>query len=173
MIDATGTRRRIQAMQRMGHSQVTIAARLGVTNTAVGQLLRRERVYPRTARAVAAVCAELGMTPGTSTAATTLARQKGWVSLLAWDNIDDPTERPHLGDVTEEDDGEVDHAAVAAATQGVLPASRMRIADRRAAMSQLGGTGRSVTQIADLLRTTTQMVTRDLRALRAERGAVA
>lgn len=166
MIDATGTHRRIQAMQLMGHSQAVIAARAGLgTKDAVAKILARPRVYPRTARAIEAVCAELGMRTGTSANTVTLARRKGWVSLLAWNNIDDPRDVPHTGEQVS-DDGEVDFAAVDQALHGQLAYRDLRTPDRLEAVALLWRDGRSMDSTADLLGTTKTSIEADRQRLR-------
>jgi IS30 family transposase len=58
-IDATGTRRRIEALATVGWSATAIADRLGVTKAAVRQLTLRHRVTVEKAAAIAAVYDEL------------------------------------------------------------------------------------------------------------------
>lgn len=102
-IDATGTRRRIQALMYAGWSAHTLAPLIGVERLALRKLMDRPRVRVMTARAVRDVFAELctRTPPNTSryerTSVTRVrrwAREQGWVSAWAWDDIDDPDEKP-------------------------------------------------------------------------------
>ena len=107
VIDATGTRRRLQALITAGWPQHHLAARLGMTDGNFGATLRRERIVARTARAVAALYDELwranplehGATPGGVTRARKHAASQGWAPAGAWDDdtIDDPTATPDRG----------------------------------------------------------------------------
>jgi transcriptional regulator with XRE-family HTH domain len=105
-VDATGTRRRIQALVAMGWSQSKIAARLGVQPTNLGKTMNGDKVHAATARAVRALYDELWdrqppeVTHHDRVAASRArnhARTHDWVSPLAWDDdeIDDPQARPH------------------------------------------------------------------------------
>lgn len=104
-IDGTGTRRRLQALSRMGWSQRAIGERFGQSEVAVGDWYRAERVTPATAKKVAGWYAELSMQvpqPRTrfdrySVGSTRgRARAAGWPPPLAWDDdtIDDPEATP-------------------------------------------------------------------------------
>lgn len=103
-VDATGTRRRIQALVVMGWSMSKIAIRIGAAPTNIGKTMRSATVYAATARAVRDVYDELwDQAPPEDThrdriaasRARSYARNNGWVSPLAWDeDIDDPSARP-------------------------------------------------------------------------------
>lgn len=103
LVDATGTIRRLQGLQRLGWTRSQLAQRLGVTESAVRQVLRRRRVRRLTAERVARLYDELSMRLPPDTPATRLARQyaerHGFVPPLAWDDdvIDDPRARPVKG----------------------------------------------------------------------------
>ena len=92
MTDATGTRRRIQALMRLGWSQSAIGAELGILNRQVSQITRSTQVLVTTARKVAAVYDRLAMTAGDSATARHYAIKQGWPAPLDWDDelIDDP-----------------------------------------------------------------------------------
>ncbi len=94
LIDATGTRRRIQALLVMGWSRVDLAKQMGITDRAISYMLSSGSVLVRTARKVDEVFKALNMTPGPSQLTRTLSIRRGWVSGLAWDDIDDPNARP-------------------------------------------------------------------------------
>lgn len=92
-VDGTGTRRRIQALVAAGHGTREIDAALAGTAPPAEQLISGAGpVAARTAQAVAAVFADLQMTPGRSESARRRGRAGGWPLPLEWDEdqIDDP-----------------------------------------------------------------------------------
>ena len=103
-IDGLGTRRRIRALMALGWSTAVLDAELGKARTYTTALLRRNGpVYVTTAQQYAALYERLSMTlPPDETRyqrqfasrARNLARRNGWPPPLAWDDIDDPNERP-------------------------------------------------------------------------------
>lgn len=112
-VDATGTRRRFQALQAIGWSQQALADRLDTTQTVVGRITRGEqtRVLASTAVRVREIYDALWNTPpvardGSSRARIDRTRRyaaaQGWATAMAWDDdeIDDPSARPD-GAVTE------------------------------------------------------------------------
>lgn len=98
-VDATGTRRRVQALVAMGWPQEMIAAELGTTQTGVSALTRRSKVSSQTAIAVRELFERWGMVLGPSEVSRRRARTFGWVTGVAWDDIDDPDEKPNLGEL--------------------------------------------------------------------------
>lgn len=104
LIDVTGTRRRIQALVALGWTYRAIGERAGVGLSAVHKAVNRYATIRReVADRYAAVFEELSMTlPPTDTRqqkrdasyARTIARKHGWPPPLAWDDIDNPDERP-------------------------------------------------------------------------------
>lgn len=125
-VPAVGTTRRLQALAAVGWSQKEIAARLGVTGARVGHLMNGmfPTVFPETAAAVAAVFDELCMVVPTDPTPTRPrqirvhertrrhARARGWVTALAWDDIDNPAERPKRGNARRPRRTDVDEAVV-------------------------------------------------------------
>lgn len=100
VVDATGTRRRIEALACLGWSTAELSRRIGRTRSYLSKTAHRTTVHPSTAAAVARLYDELCMTWCTTpTAARTAAeaRAKGWAPPLAWDegSLDDPTATPH------------------------------------------------------------------------------
>lgn len=97
-VDATGTRRRIQALVAIGHPMTRIAREIGIGADAVGRIARGEKTQVRasTAGTVAAVYRRLSLRPGASGRARTIAARWGWHGPLAWDTttIDDPSACP-------------------------------------------------------------------------------
>lgn len=103
-VDAIGTRRRLQALVAGGWPQAQLARRLVMEPGNFGLLLREERVYAATARAVTALYEELwradpaahGVHPQGISRARNQARANGWAPVGAWDDdhIDDPQAHP-------------------------------------------------------------------------------
>lgn len=92
-------RRRLHALAAVGWTLDELAARSGVRFSTLAAIRAGSttRVGVALAVKVAALFDELGMVPGPSQAARDHAVAAGWVSALAWDDIDDPAERPKLG----------------------------------------------------------------------------
>jgi hypothetical protein len=94
IVNATGTRRRLHALQAIGYRWADIAQHLNdVSGNAVSIMSRRELVHVKSAAAVTAVYNKLWDTPGPSDRAREYARQHDWPPPLFWDDdlIDDPT----------------------------------------------------------------------------------
>lgn len=105
LVDATGTRRRLQALVAIGWSQSKLGSRLGVDPTNMSAMIRVQRIHPARARAVRALYDELWQTlPPRSghrdkiayNRSRRFAAKHGWAPPLAWDDdeIDDPTAQP-------------------------------------------------------------------------------
>lgn len=111
-VDATGTRRRLQALNVNGWSTNDLGHELGCTGTNVAAIMRDPaKVTATTALAVrdlydrlwdAPPPARTGKALGARVRMTRAARARGWAPPMAWDTdtIDDPTARPDLGDTT-------------------------------------------------------------------------
>lgn len=93
-IPVTGTRRRVQALQRLGWSLQHIADRAGVSKQALASSVSAQRVTTRVARTVRDIYLELENAAGPSERARRHAATKGWPPPAAWDNIDDVDEHP-------------------------------------------------------------------------------
>ncbi len=121
--NATGTRRRLQALGAAGWPGVVLAAHLNVNITYVSALQRRTgSVYVRTARTVAELYADLvaldpvehGVTPTYVLRTRRNAERCGWFPPTAWDSdIDDPQVDPR-----QPDGGAIDSEAVQRALEG-------------------------------------------------------
>lgn len=106
-VDATGTRRRMQALVACGWSQARLAARLGMLPANFGDMIhRRPAVTAATARAAERLYAELwDKGPPDSqhrekiaaSRARRYAAARGWAPPMAWDGIDDPQASPAKG----------------------------------------------------------------------------
>lgn len=97
MVDATGTRRRLQALLAAGYTSRDLAARLGNSADAAGlQIARRPLVRADTARAVAALYDSLEHAPGPSSRAAAYYRALGYLTPAWWDpdTIDQPSAQP-------------------------------------------------------------------------------
>lgn len=112
IVDATGTRRRLQALVAIGWSQTRLAAQLGWNVGNINSLiLGRDcpRVQHDTEVRVRALYDRLwNVTPVAAnrfektgiTRAKSVATGHGWVPPMAWDDdtIDDPAAQPHTGE---------------------------------------------------------------------------
>jgi hypothetical protein len=104
-VDATGTRRRLQALVTLGYPVSALGRRLGKTSSNMFITLESPQVLEATRRRVAALYDELWNTPPAAvtrherTSATRAKRHaaaRGWLPPLAWDDdtIDDPEATP-------------------------------------------------------------------------------
>lgn len=98
-IGTTGSTRRLRALAALGWTLDALADHTGVGFTTLAAV--RAGTTTRLGVALAATIdrayAELSMIPGGSAPARAYAAGQGWVPPLAWDDIDDPGERPKLG----------------------------------------------------------------------------
>ena len=160
-VDATGTRRRINALRRLGWPLKELGERLGCSFQHVNALTSRAKVHRSTAAKVAALYDELCMLPGPSPSTAKRAAAKGWAPPLAWseDSIDDPAARPSTGTRLARQQGVAfDDVAVERACAGDrVP---LRPLERREAVRRLTAAGMSAEQIADRLGTTARTVQR-------------
>jgi hypothetical protein len=107
-VDATGTRRRVQALAWCGWSLARLSARLGGDESLARKILRRRQVTAATARAVRELYDELwDQAPPeddpwdarAAVRARNYARTRGFAPPQAWDDdeIDDPAASPAEG----------------------------------------------------------------------------
>ncbi|MFI8448199.1 hypothetical protein [Streptomyces erythrochromogenes] len=94
--DATGSRRRLQALATLGHSWLAIKAQTGITEDRLGDIARglASRIKPLEAQLIAKAYKGLSIKPGPRRQVASCARRKGWHGPLAWDDIDDPAAEP-------------------------------------------------------------------------------
>jgi hypothetical protein len=108
LVDATGARRRLQALVALGYSQAVLAGRLGQLRANFTGTMTRERLTAGTVRVVRQLYDELwDKQPDESTHRTRIsasrarnyAQARGWPVPLAWDEpeIDDPAAGPAEG----------------------------------------------------------------------------
>ncbi|MFD5027045.1 hypothetical protein [Streptomyces sp. NPDC058373] len=103
-IDATGTRRRLQALACIGWTHDAIAKASGVSpDTIASHIYGRPRtIHADLARQIAGAYRRLVTQPGTSTLTRTRAAARGWHGPLAWDDIDNPACEPEAPTVPTE-----------------------------------------------------------------------
>lgn len=166
-IDSTGTRRRLQALIRIGWSQRKLAAALGMTDQNFSKvLLVQQGVTVKRAREVRELYERLwDASPPARTAAekrgVTMAKRKGvrldWLPPMAWpdESIDDPEYDP--GAVA--DESVVDELAIDLAVEGRgVPLSHQ---ERLLAVARLTAAGKSAREIAERIGVTKRQVVRD------------
>ncbi|MFE2563117.1 helix-turn-helix domain-containing protein [Streptomyces mirabilis] len=97
--DATGSRRRLQALRVLGYTRYDTAARLGITPDRIKHITgcTTKTVTFEEAAAIARLYKKLSTVAGPSRQTSTIARNKGWYGPLAWDDIDDPKCKPQAG----------------------------------------------------------------------------
>jgi hypothetical protein len=122
LVDACGTRRRIQALQAIGHSRTVIAAASGGRFHAVrlSTLCKQEWVTVPTHDSIRAVYASLSSRPGASARTRNWAASRGYATPIQWGaDIDDPDAVP---DPRDDDhhlpDGFIDEDVVERALSG-------------------------------------------------------
>lgn len=105
-VDATGTRRRLQALMSLGWSASELGRRIGVLPSNMHYPLHGEQVTAARARSIRHLYDDLWdqhpvprnrQHAACITRATSAARRLGWAPPAAWDDdaIDDPAARPH------------------------------------------------------------------------------
>jgi lambda repressor-like predicted transcriptional regulator len=116
LIDATGTRRRIEALFTLGWTQRYLSGRSGVSERSFSRALAKPRVTADLARKVASLYDELWKRPPYEPEIAAVAAHRmrlhaaamGYVGPLAWDDdtIDDPSALPQTdADRPEESEG--------------------------------------------------------------------
>lgn len=95
-VPVLGTRRRLRALSRIGWPTREIARLLGWNAGTVNRIMsgRIQRVSRDTAAEVTALYDRLSMTLGPNQVTATRAATKGWPGPMAWDDPDNPRERP-------------------------------------------------------------------------------
>lgn len=100
LVDATGTRRRLQALMVLGYTLPDIAHRVRVAESSLHQTIdgRWEKVRTLTATKVTRVYRQLSTIPAPPTRTAEHARNQGmawgWHGPMAWADIDDPACEP-------------------------------------------------------------------------------
>lgn len=125
IVDATGARRRLQALQALGHSGVVLAHHLSVDKSMVPRWSLAETMRQSTVDRIAELYEQLSATkPNPTTPAERVsvtktlrhAARQGWMPPLAWDDIDTDA---HPVTIVTIHRREVDPVAITLATQGL------------------------------------------------------
>lgn len=147
-VDALGPARRLQALVAIGYSARHLGERLGTQQQNVSRLMHSHQKWLQVATRdrIVAVYNELHMTPGPSTRARTIAKKHGWLPPLAWNNVDDPHEKPRTGDRAT-NNGHVDPAIVERLLAGEKVPSTP--AEKGEALRRWTASGNSAKSLAD------------------------
>ncbi|MEV7364294.1 hypothetical protein [Streptomyces sp. NPDC091299] len=96
-VPALGSSRRLQALAAMGWPVSWAGPQAGITDTYARLLVRgrHQTVSSGVAARIDAVYRQHCMIPGPSEFARGHARRNEWVTAVAWDDIDDPNDKPH------------------------------------------------------------------------------
>lgn len=163
LVEPTGTHRRLTALVALGWPIGDLAARLGRRPDSLTRTLTAQHVTLTTARQVATIYRDLACNPPPNTPAATAARRQahvnGWVSPLAWDDIDTdpaPSAQPTPSGAA---DG-VDEIAVERAVRGELTWRQLTTAETTEAIRYLDRRGCSTRNIAALLQASTRTIQR-------------
>lgn len=135
-VDATGSRRRLQALRVIGHRRYDLAARLNTTADRIKHITSGHTrwVTPAEATTIARLYRHLSTIPGPSQQTATLARNKGWHGPLDWDDIDDPAAKPETSRKSR-----------------ALASTKPKVYADPARVAELTRAGRTAQQIADEL----------------------
>ena len=158
--DALVARRRLQALACHGFDTSRLQAACGISFVTLAAIRRGATTNITAARhhQIRDLYEQLSGQFGTSKEAKRRATLAGWAPPLAWDNIDDPTETPNLGQRV---DTEMDDVAIMRATHG--DHVTLTKAERTVAVARLTAQGLSADQVAERLHVTQRTVTRDRR----------
>jgi len=196
LTDATGTRRRLQALLRLGWSADRLAADLARTSRRLERTLTCQQVTVATAQRVSDVYEQLSSHPpaednpaqrASADATREWAISAGWLAPLAWDDIDNdpdpgptgsprsaaPDTTPGTGhpSATPDPDDDLDEVAVERAMAGALTITDLNAAEVDEVVRRLTGRGHSLREIAQHLRTTSRTVSRRRRTAAARVAA--
>ena len=167
-VDATGTRRRLQALVTVGWAQAWLARELHRSPANLRRSMTSESVTARTAQLVtdmyerlwdAAPPDQLPAQRRASDAARTFAADHGWLPPLAWDDIDHDDDADPLPSVPINEDNLLDEIAIERAMSGDRTV-RLTHAEQVEVVLRMSERGRSIRTIADTLSTSTRTVSR-------------
>lgn len=155
LVDGVPVGRRVQAMLAMGWTATYMAGQLGCTRSGIQQLARMSVPFvgEELADKVRGLCAAIGMALGPSPDTRRKYRAMGYVTLMAWDDIDDPGAVPDTGS-----EDQVDPIAVELILAGKRPFVGAHILDRAEAVRVLKAAGASRAAIAYRLHTSGAVV---------------
>ena len=168
-VDATGTRRRLQALIAIGWPAELLADQLGRRPNSLSRSMTAASVTARTAQDVATLYERLWnsrpprMTSAqraTADAAQAHAAARGWLPPLAWDDIDtDPT--PPLATAGAPQRNDIDQIAVDRALAGDhITYHDLTTVEQQEVVRRLTARGSSIRDIAAQLGTTKRTVSR-------------
>lgn len=167
-VDATGTRRRLQALAAIGWSPELLAAELDRRTSSLRRSMTSPSVTARTARDVTALYERLSNTaPPRDTskqgaavdASRAHAVARGWLPPMSWDDID--TDAPPRAAPAQPPTDDVDEIAVERAMAGDgIQYPDLTVAEQAEVISRLTERGRSIRDIAAQLATTKRTVLR-------------
>lgn len=164
-ISPAGTRRRLQALNRIGWPLEKVAQRTGTDRTTLSRIATGDHTHVRlsTATAVRRVYSELLTEDGPSKRTANRAARLGWAPPEAWTDarIDDPTARPWqcLRGAHPETDARESEIRVERLCDG-KPVLGPTAAERRDAIRTLNSRGHNDQQIADRIGMTPRSVVR-------------
>lgn len=152
-VDATGAKRRVEALMTLGYDTHQIAAGIGLARNNVSRLLNNHRTEVRheTHEAIVRFYDQAWQTPSTHRyikRTKALAAKRGYVPPMAWDDdtIDDPLAEP-FAEATVGIDWQIVERAVAGRPRG----RRLSSSERKAAAMVLASRGATATQISNQL----------------------
>lgn len=168
-VDATGTRRRLQALIAIGWTPGLLAAELGRSPNSLHRSMTGLSITARTAGEVVSLYQRLWNTrPPQATsaqraaagAARAHAAAHGWLPPVAWDDIDtDPTPQARTARLPERND--IDEIAVERALAGDhISYDDLTAEEQQEVVRRLSARGRSIREIAAQLGTTKRTVSR-------------
>jgi hypothetical protein len=166
-VDATGTRRRLQALVAIGWTRTALAAELCRSTTSLTRSMTSEAVTASTARQVRDLYERLwDEQPHHDTddelaainTARALAASHGWSPPMAWDDIDtDPSPCVDPPDLTDEPDQIAIERAIAG---DGMRLEHLTLAEQNEVVRLLTERGMSIRDIADQLATTKRTISR-------------
>jgi hypothetical protein len=169
-IDATGTRRRLQALVAIGWAPEALAAQLGRSAANLRRTMTGLTVHARTAQLVSDLYDRLWDTPApqatapqrdAAEASRTYAAEHGWLPPLAWDDIDTDPEPDPSTPVSTPTHDDLDEIAIERAVAGDgIRLDDLTAAEQAEVVRRLTERGKSIRDIADQLATTKRTVSR-------------
>lgn len=162
-VPALGTIRRLRALVAIGYTSTWLAEELGWKLTVVLRLTNHRAPESRTVHVdtrdqVAALFERRCMIPGGNDRSRARARKQGWRPPLAWDDIDNPAEKPDQVDPEIRSESYVDPAAVDRCLNGDLPGAHRTV--KAEAVRVLAGRRKPDREIAELIGCTERTVLR-------------
>lgn len=174
MVDPLPSRRRLQALARIGWDTQRVADVAGLSLSFLWKV-RSDKfgigpIHQESAQKISDAYHRLAVKPGPSKHAVAWALKQNWPSPLAWDDIDNPDARPYGTTTTPRVDlDRCDPAVIAQLVAGEQPEHSLQ--EVRAATIELWRRGTPVRQIARILGGHHRTVTRRIAAARRKEAA--